>query len=51
MSSACALEPFTHTNLQSLHFNHSDSGVTNDLCDLLDALSLPKLCVFEARYA
>ncbi|KAG1874348.1 hypothetical protein F4604DRAFT_1764116 [Suillus subluteus] len=41
------LEPFTHTNIQSLCMTYCDSG----LIGLFDALSLPKLRVFEAYCA
>ncbi|KAG2057494.1 hypothetical protein BDR06DRAFT_1005123 [Suillus hirtellus] len=44
------VEPFTHTKLQSLHIDNSNSGPTNNLSRLLDALSLPQLRVFEAQY-
>ncbi|KAG1858757.1 hypothetical protein DFJ58DRAFT_726547 [Suillus subalutaceus] len=39
------LEPFTHTNIQFLCMAYCDSG----LAGLFDALSLPKLRVFEAH--
>ncbi|KAG2132924.1 uncharacterized protein EDB93DRAFT_1255038 [Suillus bovinus] len=45
-----AIEPFTHTKIQSLRIDNSNSGLTDSLSRLIDALSLPKLRVFEARY-
>ncbi|KAG2141928.1 hypothetical protein DEU56DRAFT_795566 [Suillus clintonianus] len=44
------LEPFTHTELRSLRIDQSNSVLTETLSGLFDALSLPKLRVFEARY-
>ncbi|KAG1747822.1 uncharacterized protein EDB91DRAFT_1245307 [Suillus paluster] len=44
-----ALEPFTHTKLQSLRINHHYAR-TNHLSDLFDALSLPNLLMLEVRY-
>ncbi|OAX33035.1 hypothetical protein K503DRAFT_560102 [Rhizopogon vinicolor AM-OR11-026] len=43
------LEPFTHTNLQSLSFNCRDT-VRDPSPDLFDALTLPNLHVLEASY-
>ncbi|OAX31915.1 hypothetical protein K503DRAFT_805670 [Rhizopogon vinicolor AM-OR11-026] len=45
-----ALEPLTHTNLQSLSISCSKRDAARSLPDLFNALTLPNLRMFEARH-